>query len=336
MALIVPEGFLNNTNSKAYLDVRKYLLDNATLKSVVSLPRGAFEPYNRAKADILYFTDVKKSKTKGRYWFFDVRNDGYTLDKRRRRVEGGSDLELVLSENDLENQASDYLSSVGITRVDVAQVKSNSYVLNAAHYRDVLDHSNLKYPTVTFGDLFQLSGADKIGNDENAPVMSITMAHGLVDQGEKFNKRIASRDISKYKKVYKNELVVGFPIDEGVLGFQLKYPYAAVSPAYKIWKLKRDDVDIRFLDMLLRSPQMRAVYQAKLQGAVDRRRSISNDVFLRIRVPIPPAEVQASIVKKQSEVEDAVAAIKGIEQEISAKVADLWQRQEPRPKSSLF
>lgn len=331
MALIVPEGFLSNTNSKAYQDVRKYLLDNATLKSVVSLPRGAFEPYNRAKADILYFTDVKKSKTKGHYWFFDVKNDGYTLDKRRRRVEGGNDLELVLSENDLENQASDYLSSIGITGIDVAEVESNNYILNAAHYRDLLDHSDLKYPTVTFGDLFELSGADKIGDDENAPVMSITMAHGLIDQGEKFNKRIASRDISKYKKVYKNELVVGFPIDEGVLGFQLKYPYAAVSPAYKIWKLKRDDINIRFLDMLLRSPQMRAVYQAKLQGAVDRRRSISKDVFLRIRIPIPPTEVQAGIVKKQGEIEDAAGAIKKIEQEINTELTDLWEQPETGP-----
>lgn len=313
MALIVPEGFLANTNSKAYQSVRKYLLDNATLKSVVSLPRGAFEPYNRAKADILFFTDVKKSKTKGRYWFFDVKNDGYTLDKKRHPVEGGNDLELVLSENDLENQTSDYLSSLGITGIDVADVKSNNYTLNAAHYRELLGYSNLKYPTVAFGDLFELSGSDRIGNDETAPVMSITMAHGLIDQSEKFNKRIASRDISKYRKVHKEELVVGFPIDEGVLGFQLKYPYAAVSPAYTIWRLKRDDVNIRFLDMLLRSPQMRAVYQMKLQGAVDRRRSISKDVFLRIRVPIPPAEVQAGIVKKQSEIENAARAIKKIE-----------------------
>lgn len=336
MALIVPEGFLNNTNSKAYLNVRKYLLDNATLKSIVSLPRGAFEPYNRAKADILYLTDIKKSKTKSHYWFFDVRNDGYTLDKRRRPIEGGNDLELVLSENDLENQANDYLSSIGITRVDVARIENNSYILNAAHYRDILDQSNLKYPTVTFGDLFERSGKDRIGNDQNAPVMSITMAHGLIDQGEKFNKRIASRDISKYKKVYKNELVVGFPIDEGVLGFQMKYPYAAVSPAYKIWKLKRDDINIRFLDILLRSAQMRDIYQAKLQGAVDRRRSISNDVFLGIRVPIPPADVQASIVKKQSEIEEALAAIKRTEQEISAKLGDLWQRERPQDEPSTL
>ena len=60
--------------------------------------------------------------------------------------------------------------------------------------------------------------------------MSITMNDGLIDQGDKFKKRIASADISKYNRVYKNDLVIGFPIDEGVLGFQTKYDVAAVSP----------------------------------------------------------------------------------------------------------
>ena len=43
-------------------------------------------------------------------------------------------------------------------------------------------------------------------------------------------RRVASADISNYKKVYRNELVVGFPIDEGVLGFQFKYPFAGCKP----------------------------------------------------------------------------------------------------------
>lgn len=329
MAIIVPEGFLSNTNSKAYEDVRKYLLNNATLKSIVSLPRGAFEPYNRAKANILYFTDAKTSRTKGHYWFFDVRNDGYTLDKRRRRIEGDNDLELVLSENDLENQADDYLLSIGISKISVNKVRKNGYVLNAAHYRELLLYSAMKYPFVRFGDLFEPSGKDRIGAAKNAPVMSITMAHGLIDQREKFMKRVASADISNYRKVYKNELVVGFPIDEGVLGFQFKYPFAAVSPAYTIWRLKRlkkHNVNLKFLDMLLRSPVMREVYRSKMQGAVDRRRSIPSDVFMDIRIPVPSPEVQKSVIKKQQQIEGAAIRIKDIEGDIEKRLKELWAK----------
>ena len=113
--------------------------------------------------------------------------------------------------------------------------------------------------------------------------MSITMEHGLIDQAEKFNKRVASANISHYKKVYLNELVVGFPIDEGVLGFQVKYPFAAVSPSYQVWRLKEPGADVAFLDILLRSQVMRKVYRLKMQGAVDRRRSIDRAVFLGYR-----------------------------------------------------
>ena len=66
MALIAPEGFLSNS-AKAFEDVRRFLLDHATLKSIISLPRGAFEPYNRSKTNILYFTDAKVSRTNKHY-----------------------------------------------------------------------------------------------------------------------------------------------------------------------------------------------------------------------------------------------------------------------------
>lgn len=325
IAMIVPEGFLSNSSTKAFRDVRKYLLDNAVLRSVVSLPRGAFEPYNRAKANILYFTDVQQTKTKGHYWYFDVRNDGYTLDKRRRPIEGGNDLELVLSENNLEKQTSEYLGKIGVVRIDVGQVQRNNYALNAAHYREVVDYDALQYETLTFGDLFEPSGGDRIGDDNDAPIMSMTMANGLVDQSEKFNKRIASADISGYRKVYRGELVVGFPVDEGTLGFQTKYDYAAVSPAYKVWKLRRHDIDMRFLEMMLRSQQMREVYLVKTASPVDRRRIIDGDVLLGIRIPIPPPPVQRAIVEKQEAIDKASKVIQKLEQGIAEGFAAIWK-----------
>jgi type I restriction enzyme M protein len=324
MAIIVPEGFLANTNDGAFENVRRYLLENATLRSVVSLPRGAFEPYNRAKANILYFTDAKVSRTKQHYWFFDVRNDGYTLDKRRRRIPGSNDLELILSENDLERQAGDYLLSLGITRIDVSKAKANSYKLNVAYRRD--QASKLKYPTLKIGELLEESGEERINEATDAPIMSCTMEHGLIDQGEKFNKRIASQDISHYRRAYKNELVIGRPIDEGPLGFQVKYPFAAVSPYYTIWRLKRTDIEVAFLNLMLRSPMMREIYRSKMENeTADRRRKIDRDVFLDIDVPIPPPKVRKEIIEKYEQISSATALIKAMGEEINESFKDLWE-----------
>jgi type I restriction enzyme M protein len=323
IAMIAPDGFLYDKSDNSYAQLREYLLKHATLKSIISLPRGSFEPYNRAKASILYFEDVRTSKTRDHYWFFNVQNDGYTLDVKRKRIEGTNDLEILLSEKDnVEAQPDKYLLGLGISKITVKEVANNDYVLNAAPY--------IKLPKIQGHDVLSLSeilepsDGMRVGNAKKIPIMSITMENGLIDQQDKFKKRIASTNISSYKKVFRNELVMGFPIDEGVLGFQTKYPVAAVSPAYKVWKLLRHDVDITYLEILLRSEKMRAIYKQLMQGAVDRRRSVPDDLFLKIEIPIPGKTIQKKIVEKHIETNEYKKAIKNSEKDIQNNISNLW------------
>jgi type I restriction enzyme S subunit len=153
----------------------------------------------------------------------------------------------------------------------------------------------MNWQTESLGNLLAPAGSDRAG-EEDLPVLSITMQDGLVDQSTKFKKRIASRDISTYRVVYTNELVVGFPIDEGVLGFQTKYRAAVVSPAYGIWKLRKPkETHIPFVERYLRSGEARQIYARAMRGAVARRRSISREAFLEITIPFPPLDEQKRI-----------------------------------------
>ena len=155
--------------------------------------------------------------------------------------------------------------------------------------------------------LLEKSGSDRAGNHD-FPVLSITMRDGLVDQSEKFKKRIASKDTTKYRIAYRNELVVGFPIDEGVLGFQKKYHAGIVSPAYNIWKLKESDaVCIPYLERYLRSTQARRIYASKMQGAVARRRSLTKADFLALEIPFPALNDQKQIAHLLGKVEGLIA-----------------------------
>lgn len=122
------------------------------------------------------------------------------------------------------------------------------------------------------------------------------MKVGLVSQSERFNKEIASRDLSTYKVVKRGQLVVGFPIDEGVLGFQNVCDEGIVSPAYQVWDLSTPNmVDPRYLGLYLKSPAALNYYRAKLQGTTARRRSLPRSVFLEIPIPLPPLEEQRRI-----------------------------------------
>jgi type I restriction enzyme, S subunit len=120
------------------------------------------------------------------------------------------------------------------------------------------------------------------------------MHHGLVEQHEKFKKRVASLDTSSYKVVIKGQLVVGFPIDEGVLSIQKLHAEAIVSPAYEIWDL--GDVHPAYLERYLRSPRALAYYASKLRSTTARRRSLPRDTFLDLPVPLPSWNDQDRIV----------------------------------------
>lgn len=149
--------------------------------------------------------------------------------------------------------------------------------------------------TKKLGCILTPSGADRAGSN-SFPVLSITMHHGLVDQSAKFTKRVASSDISNYRVVYRNELVEGFPIDEGVLGFQTKYDAAVVSPAYRVWRLREpQNTHIPFLESYLRCMEARKIYASRMRGAVARRRSITAEAFLDIAVPFPQLDMQQRI-----------------------------------------
>lgn len=156
-------------------------------------------------------------------------------------------------------------------------------------------------------EIFDQSGHLRAGN-RDFPVLSITMKYGLVDQADKFKKRIASLDTSNYRIAYKNELVVGFPIDEGVLGFQTKYPAGIVSPAYDIWKLRNEtECHIPYLERYLRSPQARRLYASRMQGAVARRRSLRKADFLKLEIPFPQVADQIRIAHLLGKVEGLIA-----------------------------
>ncbi|HGN0632188.1 TPA: restriction endonuclease subunit S [Pseudomonas aeruginosa] len=159
----------------------------------------------------------------------------------------------------------------------------------------------------SLSEILEQSGRDRAGG-QDLPVLSITMKHGLVDQAEKFKKRIASSDTSNYRIAYKNELVVGFPIDEGVLGFQTKYAAGIVSPAYDIWRLKSEvDCHIPYLERYLRSSQARSSYASRMQGAVARRRSLTKTDFLNLEIPFPPLDNQIRIAQLLGKVEGLIA-----------------------------
>jgi type I restriction enzyme M protein len=87
-AVIIPEGVLFG-GSKNQKQTREVLLKDNRLEAVISLPSGTFKPYTGVKTAILVFMKVEDdSRTwhTDKVWFYELKNDGYSLDDTRRKL----------------------------------------------------------------------------------------------------------------------------------------------------------------------------------------------------------------------------------------------------------
>ncbi len=132
--------------------------------------------------------------------------------------------------------------------------------------------------------------------DHDYPVLSMTMNNGIVLQSDRFKKSLASTDTSEYKVVNHGQLVVGFPIDEGVLYIQKVAPKGIMSPAYNVWNVDNDNIYPDYLELCLHSPQSMMYYKNKLRGTTARRRSIPTADLLALPICMPSFETQIKTV----------------------------------------
>ncbi|HDZ8837450.1 N-6 DNA methylase [Aeromonas veronii] len=81
-ATIVPQGVLFGS-SKAHVQLRELLVEHNQLEAVINLPSGVFKPYAGVATAILIFT---KGGATSNVWFYDLQNDGRSLDDKRAEI----------------------------------------------------------------------------------------------------------------------------------------------------------------------------------------------------------------------------------------------------------
>ena len=81
--VIIPDGVLFGS-SKAHKEIREKIIEENELKAVISLPSWVFKPYAWVSTAILIFTKWDETK---KVWYYDLENDGYSLDDKRNETE---------------------------------------------------------------------------------------------------------------------------------------------------------------------------------------------------------------------------------------------------------
>ena len=194
---------------------------------------------------------------------------------------------------------------------------------------------------VDLGTLIHQAKAVRCG-EGNYPVLSMTMHDGLVFQNDKFKKTIASKDKSDYKVVKRNQLVISFPIDEGVLATQRIVDAGIVSPAYGIWDIDQEMILPEFLEYALRCDRALNYYKAKLRGSTARRRSLPTSTLLAYTVPLPDISEQEHILnvvhKTQKVISGRTEEISLLDNLIKARFVEMfgdYLKDDRRPLSEV-
>lgn len=146
--VIVPEGLLFGS-SGAHLQIREKLLRDCDLKAVVSFPGGSFKPYSGVKTSALIFTKGKPTK---KVWFYEVTQDGFSLDDNRRP--------LPKEQNDLPDLINKWQKrevSDHSWVVSAEQIRAADFNLAANRYKPMTTETvNHDAPAEILGDILKL------------------------------------------------------------------------------------------------------------------------------------------------------------------------------------
>lgn len=125
-AVIIPTGVLS-TDSKAHKALREKLIEQNQLEAVISMPSGVFKPYAGVATAVLVFT---KGGNTQNTWFYEMENDGFTLDDKRTPIEA----------NDIPDVIEKYVTKAESDKsfnVSIEDLRENEYNLLPSRYKKI-------------------------------------------------------------------------------------------------------------------------------------------------------------------------------------------------------
>lgn len=162
--VIVPDGVLFGT-SNAHTSIRKKLIDNQKLEAVISMPSGVFKPYAGVSTAILIFTKTNSGGT-DKVWFYDMQNDGFTLNDNRTPIEENDIPDIIKSFKNRHNEDNTDRKAKHFF-VDVDEIRQNGYDLSINKYKEV-EYEEVQYeaPSKILADIQALENEVREGLKE--------------------------------------------------------------------------------------------------------------------------------------------------------------------------
>ncbi len=141
-ASIVPDGVLFGS-SRAHKAIRKEIIENHRLEAIISMPSGVFKPYAGVSTAVIVFTKTGAGGT-DQVWFYDMQNDGYSLDDKRTPLEKSDIPDLIARFSALDKEESRERTEQSFL-VPKDEIVKNDYDLSINKYKAII-YEEEEYP----------------------------------------------------------------------------------------------------------------------------------------------------------------------------------------------
>lgn len=296
LAVVVPETFLYEDG--IVKEVRSIIHNNSSSISIISLPRGVFNPYTPTKTSVIIATKQSNSIPKDLY-FYVVDNDGFELGARRRPLNGTSDLRLLKEF---------YINKVTLPpkSIHVEQINNNYSFLPY----DYMEHipkaalDNGKYLKEVISEKNVIKLRDIV--EEDSPV-EIEIAVLEVSQ-----RGISLSEITTELESYQKHIVVKagdivfnpHRINVGSIGrVPNLHTSMVVSPIYEVFNVTNESVDANFLLTLLKSKEYKSVINHYAKGGA--RPSFKVEELEKVKIPELTQSQIKEVKKLSNEIDEA-------------------------------
>jgi type I restriction enzyme M protein len=296
--VIVPEGIIFQSGI-AYKKLRKMLIENS-LYAVVSLPAGVFNPYSGVKTSILFLNKNLAKKT-DKILFVKVNNDGFGLGAQRREIKE-NDLPLaleiinkykqcIIEEKEIEFNLNEAKYAHVVKKEKVAE--SGDYNLSGDRYKEVVAY-NGKWDFVELGEVCEII-RDKPVSFKGEKKYFSTGAISYKYHNKDYEMVTFDKKPSR-ANIFPSINDVGFAVMKNtnkVVLIDEDYYDSIFSTGFTFLRCKKQ-INFRYLYYLIRDDFFQ---NKKDREAVDGiMGGIRKSDVLKIKIPLPPLEIQEQIV----------------------------------------
>lgn len=140
---------------------------------------------------------------------------------------------------------------------------------------------------------------NEFSKDGTETLLSVSEYYGVKPRAEAFNEdRQESRaeSLEGYRVVRKGDLVMNYMLAwKGAYG--VSEHDGIVSPAYSVFKVDANAIDLRYLHHRTRSKDMQAIFKQNSRGIMESRLRLYPENLLSLRLPLPPVAEQSAIAR---------------------------------------